>query len=172
MRFAILAAAAAVPLMLLAVPASAQSLEGDISSLPSEMFNSGPMGSAAITPSRMSSTRLEMNRGREPRWHSNMTGSQRKTYAERTLARAGYRCHVVDTAFIAQLSDGTPLVEVSCRGGGGLIIANTSPIQATDCMDLPLQGDSRGGAGRIESCQLPSTRQSSTDTDYSDDDRN
>lgn len=134
----------------------------------SEMFNNpGITGLVSTTPSRIRSSRREMNRGREAVWHPNMTPSQIQTYAERVVRRAGYRCTVIDSAFRAQLSDGSPVVEVHCQGAGGLVLADTDPIQATDCLDLPnaglvVQGD------LIDSCRLPGNVAATPRRDQSD----
>lgn len=115
----------------------------------------GITGLLPTTPSRMRGSKREMNRGREAVWNSHMTPSQVQTYAEQAVERAGFRCKVADSAFVARQSDGTPIVEVHCEGTGGLIIANSDPIQATDCLDLPLAGMPVGSGDRIDACRLP-----------------
>lgn len=156
MRAGILIGAAAIAFAATALPASAQdSVNPGSAPGSSELFNNpGITGVVSTTPSRIGSSRREMNRGRQAVWSANMTPSQIQTYAERTVRRAGFRCVVDDSAFRAQLADGTPIVEVHCRGTGGLIIADSEPIQATDCLDLPQRGLPDQG-DRIDSCRLP-----------------
>jgi hypothetical protein len=156
MQKGFLISAIGIAFTIAATPALAQdSVNPGTSPGTSELFNSpGLTGLVSTTPSRIGSSRREMNRGREAVWHPNMTPSQIQTYAERVVRRAGYRCNVIDSAFRAQLSDGSPVVEVHCEGAGGLVLADTNPIQATDCLDLPnaglvVQGD------LIDSCRLP-----------------
>ena len=116
----------------------------------------GQFGVAATTPSRMDRSRREMNRGREQVWQENMTPAQTRTYAERALRRSGFACQVADAVVVAQARDGTPLVEIDCIEGGGLIIADTQPMMATDCLDLgPGAGLETVDAGPIEACRLP-----------------
>ena len=118
--------------------------------------NPGQFGVTATTPSRMDRSRREMNRGREQIWDPNMSASQTRTYAERALRRGGFDCEVADAVLLAQARDGTPLVEVDCAQGGGLVIADTEPMMATDCLDLaPGVGMETNGTGRVEACRLP-----------------
>jgi hypothetical protein len=118
--------------------------------------NPGQFGVTATTPSRMDRSRREMNRGREQIWDPNMSASQTRTYAERALRRGGFDCEVADAVLLAQARDGTPLVEVDCAQGGGLVIADTEPMMATDCLDLaPGVGMETSGTGRVEACRLP-----------------
>lgn len=160
----LLAAAAAVAASLLAVSAAeAQQISsGGPGNGPSTSNFEGPWsvrgtGIRATTPSRMERSRREMNRGREQVWQANMTPSQIHGYAESALRRGGFRCTIAEAIMIAQLSDGTPIVEVACQGTGGLIIADTNPLQATDCLDLTVDGGfDAGNRGRIGSCTLPS----------------
>jgi hypothetical protein len=122
----------------------------------SNATNPGQFGVVATTPSRMERSRREMNRGREQIWDPNMSASQTRTYAERALRRAGFECEVADAVLVAQTRDGTPLVEVDCAEGGGLVIADTEPMMATDCLDLaPGVGMETNGTGRVEACRLP-----------------
>jgi len=118
--------------------------------------NPGQFGVTATTPSRMDRSRREMNRGREQIWDPNMSASQTRTYAERALRRGGFDCEVADAVLVAQTRDGTPRVEVDCAEGGGLVIADTEPMMATDCLDLaPGVGMETNGTGRVEACRLP-----------------
>lgn len=156
MRARVLISAVAVVFTATAAPVLAQdSVNPGTSPSTSELFNTpGVTGLVSTTPSRIGSSRREMNRGREAVWHPNMTPSQIQTYAERAVRRAGFRCTVVDSVFRAQLNDGTPVVEVHCQGAGGLIIADSEPLQATDCLDLPRTGGPDQGAN-VDSCRLP-----------------
>ena len=118
--------------------------------------NPGQFGVTATTPSRMDRSRREMNRGREQIWEARMTPTQTRTYAERALRRGGFACRVADAVVVAQARDGTPLVEIDCTEGGGLIIADTQPMMATDCLDLgPGAGLATVDTGPIEACRLP-----------------
>ncbi len=116
----------------------------------------GQFGVSATTPSRMERSRREMNRGREQIWAANMTPTQTRTYAERAVSRGGFACEIADAVIVAQARDGAPLVEIDCVEGGGLIIADTEPMMATDCLDLgPGAGLQTIDAGHIEACRLP-----------------
>jgi hypothetical protein len=122
----------------------------------SEATNPGQFGLMATTPSRMDRSRREMNRGREQVWDPNMSASQTRSYAQRALRRGGFDCEVADAVLVAQARDGTPLVEVDCAQGGGLVIADTEPMMATDCLDLvPGAGMETNSTGPVEACRLP-----------------
>lgn len=103
----------------------------------------------ATTPSRMPRSRREMNRGREAIWAANPTPTQIRNSTQRALRDGGLHCTIAELDMVGQLLDGTPLVEVACEEDGGLVIANSLPIQATDCFDLA------DGAGVIGPCRLP-----------------
>lgn len=103
----------------------------------------------ATTPSRLERSRREMNRGRESVWAANPTPTQIRASTERALRNGGFHCTIAELNMVSQLRDGTPVVEVACEENGGLVIANSSPIQATDCFDLA------SGNGVLEPCRLP-----------------
>jgi hypothetical protein len=146
-----------------ATPASAQSGWGRTGSAAADAMSEDPeagsmyglpnAGLRATTPSRIPSSYEEMNRGRVAVWERRMTPMQRQSYAEQAVQRGGFECPVQEVAQVAQLADGTPIVEVACYGGGGMIIANTNPLQATDCMDLKAETDLSGG--RLSECRIP-----------------
>jgi hypothetical protein len=133
-----------------ATPASAQMSEDPKAG---SMFSLANSGLRATTPTRIPSSNLEMNRGRVQVWERRMTPMQRQSYAERVIQRGGFDCPVQEVDQVAQLIDGTPIVEVACYGGGGMIIADTEPLQATDCIDLTSENDLSGG--RLAECRIP-----------------
>ncbi|HZV85818.1 MAG TPA: hypothetical protein VFF48_12605 [Brevundimonas sp.] len=106
-------------------------------------------GILATTPTRIASSRREMNRGRETRWAMNATPSQLRTFAERSLRRGGFHCTVAEVKLVAQLLDETPIVEVACQEDGGVIIADSDPVQFSDCLDLV------NATGPIGPCRIP-----------------
>jgi len=115
-------------------------------------------GLDATTPSRIPSTRREMNRGRrgsDGGYPRNMTERQAHAYAERVIRDAGFVCNVVEARVAAQSGDRAPFVEVDCQEGGGLILADTWPIQATDCLDVPEGGINVGYYTGVVRCTLP-----------------
>ena len=118
----------------------------------------GRFGLDATTPSRINASRREMNRGRrggDNGFQRNMTASQTRDYAERVIRRAGFICTVLESQIVAQSNAQAPLVEVDCQQGGGLIIADTRPIQATDCLDIPEGGLEIGYYTGVARCTLP-----------------
>lgn len=118
--------------------------------------NPAQLGIVATTPSRIEGSRREMNRGRDQVWRANMTPSQLHSYAQHALGRGGFVCSIAETALVGQTRDGAPIVEVDCADGGGLIIADTDPIVATDCLDLSPETAVIGRErSRVESCRLP-----------------
>lgn len=122
----------------------------------SRIYSPGQLGINATTPSRIGASRREMNRGRAAAWRANMTPTMARNYAEQAIARAGFRCEVGESVVLGQTRDGAPLVEVDCLNGGGLVIADSNPIVASDCLDLSPNEAVVGRASiRIESCRLP-----------------
>ncbi|HEX8661530.1 MAG TPA: hypothetical protein VF686_06660 [Brevundimonas sp.] len=109
--------------------------------------NSG--GLLATTPSRISSSRREMNRGRESNWARRPTPAQLRRSTELAIERGGLHCTIAEMDMVGQLTDGTPLVEVACQENGGVVIANSTPVQATDCFDLV------GSTGVLAPCRIP-----------------
>lgn len=101
------------------------------------------------TPSRLDRSREEMNRGRATTWTRRPTPSALRRYAREAIERGGIDCTVAETRLAAQLSDGTPLVEVACEEAGGIVIADTTPIQVVDCLDLV------NGRGGLNPCRIP-----------------
>lgn len=133
--------------LLAALPAAAQS---------DRVTSPGQLGILATTPSRIEGSSREMNRGIRPVWRANMTPSMAKTYAEEAMGRAGFACEVAEAVVIGQTRDSAPLVEVDCANGGGLVIADSNPIVASDCLDLtPATAVTGLRSLRIESCTLP-----------------
>ena len=157
--------AAASCALFAATPVSAQSVGGGsrIGSAAADGMSEDPeagsmfglynSGLRATTPTRIRSSYEEMNRGRVAVWERRLTPTQRQSYAEDVIRRGGFDCPVQEVEQVAQLADGTAIVEVACYGGGGMIIANTDPLQATDCMDLRAETDMSGG--RLSECRIP-----------------
>lgn len=119
-----------------------------------DMTSPSQLGVTATTPSRMERSRREMNRGRNSSWRVNMTPSQTHSYAEDVLRRAGFICQIAEAVTVGQTNEGAPLVEVDCVDGGGLVIADTDPIMAADCLDL-VPGSAVTRETRLEACRLP-----------------
>ncbi len=107
------------------------------------------MGILSTSPSRIDSSRREMNRNRETAWATNPTPSQLRTMAQRSLRRGGYQCTIAEVDLVAQMLDKTLIVEVACTEGGGVVIAGTDPVQVTDCVDLV------NATGAIGPCRIP-----------------
>lgn len=112
-------------------------------------INGRTSGLVSTTPSRLTRSRNEMNRGRNPSWAANPTPSQLRAETERALRNGGLHCTIAELDMVSQLRDGTPVVEVACVENGGLVIANSNPIQVNDCFDLA------DGTGAVGPCRLP-----------------
>lgn len=112
-------------------------------------INGRTSGLVSTTPTRLSRSRAEMNRGRNPSWLTNPTPTQLRNQTERALRDGGLHCTIADVNMVSQLHDGTPVVEVACVENGGLIIANSNPIRIADCFDLA------DGNGALPPCSLP-----------------
>lgn len=115
------------------------------------IYSPAQFGVEAETPSRISGSREEMNRGR----NGPIVRPAGELAAE-AVSRAGLTCSVVEAAVIGRTRDGGPLIEIDCAEGGGVIIADSEPLQVTDCLDL---APDTGQAGRrqrvVAACTLP-----------------
>lgn len=156
--FALSVSVGAAALALLATPAAAQLASGLTSAGPGTnrtevLGNPSDIGIVATTPSRIGSSRREMNRGRATAFEVTMSPRQTRRHARDLLGRADIHCDVADAAIVAYTDDYIPLVEVDCVEGGGLVIADTLPIQAMDCLDIPPAEDDE--TGFILACTLP-----------------
>ncbi|MCS6624442.1 hypothetical protein N0B44_16100 [Roseibacterium beibuensis] len=108
----------------------------------------------ATTPSRLRGSRREMNRGRHNLFEVRMSPRETRVYAGDLLERAEIDCDVADAMVVARTTTNMPVVEVDCIQGGGLVVADTLPIQATDCLDLwPAEGS--GEPELLQACRLP-----------------
>lgn len=129
----------------LALPQSAREPEG------LRIYSPNQFGVVAGTPSRIPGSREEMNRGRNP-----AAGVSVQDQAADAVTRAGLVCAIAEAAVIGRTRDGGPLIEIDCVEGGGIIIADSDPLQVTDCLDL---APDTGQAGRrqriVTACQLP-----------------
>ena len=129
----------------LALPQSVREPEG------LRIYSPAQFGEVAETPSRIAGSREEMNRGRNA-----PVGRPAHERAVDAVARAGLVCDVAEAAIIGRTRDGGPLIEIDCAEGGGVIIADTDPLQVTDCLDL---APDTGQAGRrqrvVAACTLP-----------------
>ena len=129
----------------LALPQSAPEPEG------LRIYSPAQFGVTAETPSRMPGSREEMNRGR----NSAIAPSVQERAAD-AVVRAGLVCAVAEAAVIGRTRDGGPLIEIDCVEGGGVIIADTDPLQVVDCLDLAPDTGQAGRRQRIVSaCTLP-----------------
>ncbi|MDP2118041.1 MAG: hypothetical protein Q8J71_11660 [Brevundimonas sp.] len=120
------------------------------------IYSPGQYGLTAETPSRMAASREAMNEGRnEPATPRPNTAAVRER-AVAAVARAGLVCTIVEAAVIGRARDGGPLIEIDCVEGGGVIIADTDPIQVVDCLDLAPDAGQAGRRQRVVSaCRLP-----------------
>lgn len=125
-------------------------------------INGMTSGVLASTPSRMERSRRTMNTGRSMAWGHRPTPMQLRRQASNAIARGGLNCTIRDLDLVAQLADGTPLIEVACEEGG-VVLANSTPVQATDCLDL-IEGRGNLGPCRIASnvAMVEASRQSAT----------
>lgn len=118
----------------------------------------GALGLDATTPSRIASSRREMNRGRrggDRGFRDDMNRSETFQYAERVIRRAGFVCEVLDAAVVARSNAFAPFVEVNCSEGGGLVVSDTSPLQWVDCLDIPAEGYEVTHNNVLGRCRLP-----------------
>lgn len=115
------------------------------------IYTPGQFGVTAETPSRITGSREEMNRGR-----NTPGGPSVEAQAATAVARAGLVCTVAEAAVVGRTHGGQPLIEIDCVEGGGVIIADTDPLQIVDCLDL---APDTGQAGRrqrvVTTCRLP-----------------
>ncbi|TPW04162.1 MAG: hypothetical protein FD125_1238 [bacterium] len=129
----------------MALPQSVREPEG------LRIYSPGQFGEVAETPSRIAGSREEMNRGR-----NTAIGPSVQEQAADAVARAGLACAVAEAAIIGRTRDGGPLIEIDCVEGGGVIIADSDPLQVTDCLDLAPDTGQAGRRQRIVSaCRLP-----------------
>ena len=129
----------------LSLPQSAPEPEG------LRIYSPVQFGVTAETPSRMPGSREEMNRGR-----NTAIAPPVQEQAAEAVARAGLVCAVAEAAVIGRTRDGGPLIEIDCVEGGGVIIADTDPLQVVDCLDLAPDTGQAGRRQRIVSaCTLP-----------------
>lgn len=115
------------------------------------IYSPAQFGVEAETPSRIAGSREEMNRGR-----NTPVVRPARDLAVDAVTRAGLTCSVIEAAIIGRTRDGGPLIEIDCAEGGGVIIADSDPLQVTDCLDL---APDTGQAGRrqrvVTACSLP-----------------
>jgi len=157
MKRVALSLAAAVALI--AAPASAQRLPGTPGMGPgfssSEILtNPHDVAAVANTPSRIRNSRREMNRDRRVPVQRHMSARQARQHARDLIRRADIQCEVAEAMMIAVTSGNIPVVEVDCADGGGLVITDTLPMQATDCLDFSMP-DPSGDDAPFLRCQLP-----------------
>ena len=118
------------------------------------IYSPTQFGAVAETPSRMAGSREEMNRGRNTAAQPSV-----QDQAASAVARAGLVCSVAESAVIGRTRDGGSLIEIDCVEGGGVIIADSDPLQVTDCLDLAPDTGQAGRRQRIVStCTLPGNR--------------
>lgn len=164
----VLIASAATIVAFAATPVLAQNYQGAVGVLSpnghTETFGvegtraAGALGLDATTPTRIASSRREMNRGRQGGdrgFREDMNRSETIDYAERVIRRAGFVCQVLDAAVVARSNAFAPFVEVNCSEGGGLVVADTSPLQWVDCLDIPAEGYVVTHNNVLSRCQLP-----------------
>lgn len=157
MKFFALSVAAAAAL--LATSASAQVLNSGVPTGPGAsgtevLGNPSDIGIVSTTPSRISSSRREMNRGRNSPFEVGMSARRARLHARDLVERADLRCDVSAAAVVAFTTEQAPVVEVDCVEGG-LVIVDTLPIQATDCLDLSPANADPAEDRFFLTCQLP-----------------
>ena len=156
-RFALSLAVAAAALA--ATPAAAQLAptpgQGPGGSGTEVLGNPSDAGIISTTPSRISSSRREMNRGRETSFQVRMSPRQARLHARELVGRADILCDVAEAEIVAYTEDNIPLMEIDCTEGGGIVIADTLPIQAMDCLDLAMPEEQATQAGYALTCRLP-----------------
>lgn len=108
----------------------------------------------ANTPTRLRSSRREMNRGRRIPVERHMSARQARQHARDLIQRADIQCDVAEAMMIAVTNGNIPVVEVDCADSGGLVITDTLPIQATDCLDFSMADPTADDAPFLR-CQLP-----------------
>ena len=115
------------------------------------IYSPGQLGVMAETPSRIAASREEMNRGRNA-----PVEPSARDQAVVAVTRAGLVCAVAEAAVIGRTRQGDALIEIDCVEGGGVIIADSNPLEVTDCLDL---APDTGQAGRrqrvVSACRLP-----------------
>lgn len=162
----ILIASAATVVCFAATPALAQTYStpggftpnGHTETYGMEARSSANFGLDATTPTRIESSRREMNRGRrggDRGFREDMNRNETFQYAERVIRRAGFVCEILDAAVVARSNAFAPFVEVNCNEGGGLVVADTTPLQWVDCLDIPAEGYEVTHNNRLGRCQLP-----------------
>lgn len=146
-----LAALGLVSAPALAAPQSAAGTAGGL-----RIYSPGQFNAVAETPSRLERSREEMNRGRNPSIPAAPGPVAVRRQAEAVVARAGLVCTVVEAGIIGRTRDGGALIEIDCAEGGGVVAADTDPIQITDCLDLaPDNGQSGRRQRVVDTCHLP-----------------
>jgi hypothetical protein len=138
-----------ISVVLFAVLAAAQDVPREPGGL--RIYSPGQFGVTAETPSRMAGSRAEMNRGR----NAPMVPPIEVRAAE-LVARAGLVCTVAEAAVVGRTRNGGSVVEIDCVEGGGVIIADSDPLQVVDCLDLAPDAGQAGRRQRVVSaCILP-----------------
>lgn len=115
------------------------------------------------------------NRGRvggDRGFREDMNRTETLQYAERVIRRAGFACEVLDAAVVARSNAFAPFVEVNCGEGGGLIVADTSPLQWVDCLDIPPEGFEVTHNNTLGRCRLPGNIARAAPAGQSEPDRN
>ncbi|HYC75228.1 hypothetical protein [Brevundimonas sp.] len=143
-----------------ATPAAAQVISSGVPMGPGGsgtevLGNPSDAGIMSTTPSRIASSRREMNRGRETSFQVRMSPRQARLHARELVGRADIMCDVAEAEIVAYTEDNIPLMEIDCAVGGGLVIADTLPIQAMDCLDLAMPEDQAEQGGYMLTCRLP-----------------
>ena len=158
LRVALSLAAAVVALV--ATPAAAQVLNSGVPMGPGGsgtevLGNPSDAGIVSTTPSRIANSRREMNRGRGTPFEVRMSPRQVRRHARELVGRADILCDVAEAEIVAYTEDNIPLMEIDCTEGGGIVIADTLPIQAMDCLDLAMPEEQATQAGYALTCRLP-----------------
>ena len=157
MKFIAFSVAAAAALF--ATSASAQVLDSGVPMGPGSsgvevLGNPADIGLMSTTPSRIPSSRRELNRGRTTPFEVGMSPRRARIHARDLVERADLQCEVSAAKVVAFTSDHMAVVEVDC-GQGGLVIVDSLPIQATDCLDLTPAEANPAEDRFFLTCELP-----------------
>ncbi|QDH72456.1 hypothetical protein [Brevundimonas sp. M20] len=145
---------ALVLLLTVATPVAAQ--DAAVSTGSGEIRDVSAFGRDAVTPTRIASSRIEMNRGRNAPAGPSLSTADVRHQAQSALSRVGAVCSILEVVPVGRTRSGRPLIEVDCAEGGGMIVADDDTATAVDCLDLaPDAGRSDRRRRVVSQCVLP-----------------
>ena len=121
----------------------------------------GQAGMAATTPSRIRSSRREMNRGvynasDNPDFPTDPAIIRRD--AQGAMDRSSERCQVSDATIVGAGADNTPIFETICAGGVGFIVVSGTQGVAVECGALAAATSDRSARRDMDvvsECRMP-----------------